>query len=57
MELFNELIQPVMIQMLRPMSIKARELDPTRLILDESGGWAKEGLGCIYLMKKLGISL
>ena len=40
-ELFNELIQPVMIQMLRPMSIKARELDPTRLILDESGGWAK----------------
>ena len=40
-ELFNELIQPVMIKMLRPMSNKARELDPTRLILDESGGWAK----------------
>ena len=40
-ELFNELIQPVMIQMLRPMSLKARALDPTRLILDESGGWAK----------------
>ena len=30
-----------MIQMLQPMSLKARELDPTRLILDESGGWAK----------------
>ena len=40
-ELFNELLQPVMIQMLQPMSLKARELDPTRLILDESGGWAK----------------
>ena len=23
------------------MSLKARELDPTRLILDESGGWAE----------------
>jgi beta-galactosidase/beta-glucuronidase len=31
-ELFNELLQPVMIQMLQPMSLKARELDPTRLI-------------------------
>ena len=27
--------------MLKPMSLKARELDPTRLILDESGGWAE----------------
>ena len=27
--------------MLKPMSLKAREPDPTRLILDESGGWAE----------------
>jgi hypothetical protein len=26
--------------MMRPMALLARELDPTRLILDESGGWA-----------------
>jgi len=39
-ELFNELKRPVLIQMLRPMSLFARRLDPTRLILDESGGWA-----------------
>ena len=40
-ELFNELKRPVLIRMLGPMSILARELDPTRLILDESGGWAQ----------------
>ena len=40
-ELFNELHRPILIQMLRPMSLLARELDPTRLILDESGGWAE----------------
>lgn len=40
-ELFNELEQPMLIQMLHPMSLLARELDPTRLILDESGGWAR----------------
>jgi hypothetical protein len=40
-ELFNELYRPILIQMLRPMSLLARELDPTRLILDESGGWAE----------------
>ena len=39
-ELFNELHRPILMNMLHPMSIKARELDPTRLILDESGGWA-----------------
>lgn len=39
-ELFNELWQPVLIQMLHPMALLARELDPTRLILDESGGFA-----------------
>jgi beta-galactosidase len=39
-ELFNELHRPILKQMMRPMAILARELDPTRLILDESGGWA-----------------
>lgn len=39
-ELFNELHRPVLKQMMRPMALKARSLDPTRLILDESGGWA-----------------
>lgn len=39
-ELFNEIRRPVLANMLKPMSLKARELDPTRLILDESGGWA-----------------
>ncbi len=40
-ELFNELKRPVLKQMLHPMSMLARRLDPTRLILDESGGWAQ----------------
>jgi hypothetical protein len=40
-ELFNELKRPVLKQMLHPMSMLARQLDPTRLILDESGGWAQ----------------
>ena len=40
-ELFNELKRPVLIQLLEPMSILARKLDPTRMILDESGGWAQ----------------
>lgn len=39
-ELFNEIWQPVLIQMLHPMALLARDLDPTRLILDESGGFA-----------------
>ncbi|MGL1886808.1 MAG: beta galactosidase jelly roll domain-containing protein [Reichenbachiella sp.] len=39
-ELFNELHRPILINMLHPMSLLARELDPTRMILDESGGWA-----------------
>jgi hypothetical protein len=39
-ELFNELHRPILKQMMRPMALLARELDPTRLILDESGGWA-----------------
>ncbi len=40
-ELFNELKRPVLIQLLHPMSMLARKLDPTRMILDESGGWAQ----------------
>ncbi|UCF36211.1 MAG: hypothetical protein JSU96_15500 [Acidobacteriota bacterium] len=39
-ELFNELRRPILKQMLREMALLAREMDPTRLILDESGGWA-----------------
>ncbi|MCG8309050.1 MAG: hypothetical protein MI975_16780 [Cytophagales bacterium] len=39
-ELFNELHRPVLKQLMRPMAMVARQLDPTRLILDESGGWA-----------------
>ena len=33
--------RPVLMQLLHPMAMLARELDPTRLILDESGGWAQ----------------
>ena len=40
-ELFNELKRPVLMQLLHPMAMLARQLDPTRLILDESGGWAQ----------------
>lgn len=39
-ELFNELHRPILKQMMLPMALMARDLDPTRLILDESGGWA-----------------
>jgi len=46
-ELFNEINRPILAQMLNSMSILARELDPTRMILDESGGWG-EGAN-IYL--------
>jgi len=40
-ELFNELKRPVLKRMLHSMAMLARRLDPTRLILDESGGWAQ----------------
>ena len=46
-ELFNEINRPILAQMLNSMSNLARELDPTRMILDESGGWG-EGAN-IYL--------
>jgi hypothetical protein len=49
-ELFNELHRPILKQMMRPMALLARELDPTRLILDESGGWADGAR--IYLPEK-----
>ena len=46
-ELFNEINRPILAQMLNEMSVLARELDPSRMILDESGGW---GAGAnIYL--------
>ncbi|VGO19749.1 glycoside hydrolase family 2 protein [Pontiella sulfatireligans] len=40
-ELFNELKRPVLMRLLHPMAMLSRKLDPTRLILDESGGWAQ----------------
>ncbi len=40
-ELFNELKRPVLKRLLHPMAMLARRLDPTRLVLDESGGWAQ----------------
>ncbi len=39
-ELFNEIQRPVLSQLMRPMALAVRTLDPTRLILDESGGFA-----------------
>jgi beta-galactosidase len=39
-ELFNELHRPILMQKMHSMAMITRELDPTRLILDESGGWA-----------------
>ncbi len=47
-ELFNELKRPVLKRLLHPMSVLARRLDPTRLILDESGGWAGANLYLPY---------
>lgn len=39
-EMFNEVTRAEIARLIAPMSLAARELDPTRLILDESGGWA-----------------
>ncbi|MGI9392376.1 MAG: glycoside hydrolase family 2 protein, partial [Parvibaculales bacterium] len=39
-ELYNELRRPVLKQMMAETAMQARDLDPSRLILDESGGWA-----------------
>ena len=46
-ELFNEIGRPILTQMLNSMALFARDLDPTRMILDESGGYG-EGAN-IYL--------
>lgn len=39
-ELYNEVRRPILKQMMFETSMMAREIDPSRLILDESGGWA-----------------
>jgi beta-galactosidase len=39
-ELFNEVVRPGLGRLKHGMSLLARELDPTRIIIDESGGWA-----------------
>lgn len=39
-ELYNEVRRPILKQMMQETSMMAREIDPSRLILDESGGWA-----------------
>ena len=39
-EMFNEVTRKEIAELIPQMSMVARELDPTRLILDESGGWA-----------------
>ena len=40
-ELFNEILRPGLARLKRGMSLLARELDPTRIVIDESGGWAE----------------
>jgi beta-galactosidase len=39
-EMFNEVTREEVAALITPMSRMARGLDPTRLVLDESGGWA-----------------
>jgi len=39
-ELYNEVRRPILKQMMVETSMMARDIDPSRLILDESGGWA-----------------
>ncbi len=46
-EMFNEILRHGLKRLRHRTSLKARELDATRLIIDESGGFA--GLGSIYL--------
>jgi hypothetical protein len=38
-ELFNEILRPELGRLKHRMALLARELDPSRLIADESGGW------------------
>jgi len=49
-ELFNELWREELVALKEPMAMLTRELDPTRLILDESGGFS--GGANIYLPGK-----
>lgn len=46
-EMFNEIMRPGLKRLRHGTSLKARELDETRLIIDEAGGFA--GLCSIYL--------
>jgi beta-galactosidase len=39
-ELFNEVLRPGLARLKRGMSLLARDTDPTRIVVDESGGWA-----------------
>ena len=39
-ELFNEIARNGLARLKHGMSLAARELDPTRIVIDESGGWA-----------------
>ena len=39
-ELFNEVKRAAIARLKRESSLRARAIDPTRLIIDESGGWA-----------------
>jgi hypothetical protein len=40
-ELFNEITRHGLARMKDGMSLLARDLDPTRIVVDESGGWAE----------------
>jgi beta-galactosidase len=40
-ELFNEIARHGLSRLKHNMSLLARELDPTRMVIDESGGWAE----------------
>lgn len=52
-ELFNEINRPILTQMLHKMAMLARDLDPSRMILDESGGWGEgANLYLPYLKKQ-----
>ncbi len=40
-ELFNEIARHGLARLKHGMSLLARDLDPTRIVIDESGGWAE----------------
>lgn len=39
-ELFNEILRPGLKRLKEPMSVMARHLDGSRVVIDESGGWS-----------------